>query len=91
MASASRQRAAGAASTGCGSYDRTLPPLLVLALCAAGFSQPTVGPLRRRALRLPWRLIEHTGLSPPVASERREPRAPVVDNATVLFPLRSRD
>ena len=26
MASASRQRAAGAASTGCGSYDRTLPP-----------------------------------------------------------------
>ena len=31
MASASRQRAAGAASTGCGSYDRTLPPLLARA------------------------------------------------------------
>ena len=46
MASASRQRAAGAASTGCGSYDRTLPPLLVLALCAAGFSQPIVAPSR---------------------------------------------
>ena len=40
--------AAGAASTGCGSYDRTLFPLclLVLVLCAAGFSQPIVAPSR---------------------------------------------
>ena len=71
--------------------------LFPLCSCSRFAPQALASPsLRRRALRLgiitlPWRLIEHTGLSPPVASEQREPRAPVVDRATVLLPLRSRD